>query len=120
MCNPPRNERTKKVKVKYRKRHLWIISLNLKMSGQLLDLGSMYRLTASHLSATALYPVSIMVNGTKDGQPDNMLLLFNRCQMSRASRMPENCQQVLAGKKLRKLGRMRFAGVMQDPPRSTY
>jgi len=28
MCNPPRNELTKKVKIKYRKKHLWIMSLN--------------------------------------------------------------------------------------------
>jgi len=39
---------------------------------------------------------------------------------SRARRMPENCQHVLAGKKLRKLARIRSLGIVQEPPRSTY
>jgi hypothetical protein len=34
--------------------------------------------------------------------------------------MPENCHRVFAGKKLRKLGRMRSSGVAQEPPRKTY
>ena len=39
---------------------------------------------------------------------------------SRAKRMPENCQHVSGGKKLRKLARMRSSGMAQDPPRNTY
>src|SRR5688500_9057847 len=39
---------------------------------------------------------------------------------SRARRMAENCQHVLAGRKLRKLERIRSFGIMQDPPLSTY
>jgi hypothetical protein len=43
MHNPPRSELTIKVKVKCCKRCLWIIAINQKMSGQLLDLGSTAR-----------------------------------------------------------------------------
>jgi hypothetical protein len=37
--NPPCSELTKKVKVKFRKRYLMIMAINLKLSGQLPDLG---------------------------------------------------------------------------------
>ncbi|MEO5655292.1 MAG: hypothetical protein ABIR00_04830 [Nitrosospira sp.] len=39
---------------------------------------------------------------------------------SRSKRMPKNCQHVLAGKKLRKLARIRSLGIVQEPSRSTY